>query len=404
MVNRLLTDLSSTAVMAGFIAVLVSYSGPLVILFEAARIANLPNEILVTWVWAMSMGAAITSIYLSWHLKAPIVTAWSAPGTVLLISLFPDLSLNEMVGAYLTAAVIIFLIGISNSFDKLIRHIPKGIAAGMMGGILFQFATQAFQTINVIPTLLLVMLLAFLLSKRFLPRYSVIIVFVVGLICTALLGKIDLSQLQFVITKPIIVYPEWSLSSTLSLAIPLVLVSLTGQYIPGMAVLRLDNYQVPAKPIICTASLASLFTAFFGGITVVLAAFTATLCTNKDAHPDPKKRYIAGMSNGFFYLLGAIFASAIVTLFTVLPKALIAILAGLALLGVIANNMTLVIEDKDNREAAIITFLATASGMSWLGLGAAFWGLVIGLIAAFILSPWQKAQAKQASKQAKKPK
>lgn len=398
MVNRLLTDLSSTAVMAGFIAVLVSYSGPLVILFEAARIANLPNEILVTWVWAMSMGAAITSIYLSWHLKAPIVTAWSAPGTVLLISLFPDLSLNEMVGAYLTAAVIIFLIGISNSFDKLIRHIPKGIAAGMMGGILFQFATQAFQTINVIPTLLLVMLLAFLLSKRFLPRYSVIIVFVVGLICTALLGKIDLSQLQFVITKPIIVYPEWSLSSTLSLAIPLVLVSLTGQYIPGMAVLRLDNYQVPAKPIICTASLASLFTAFFGGITVVLAAFTATLCTNKDAHPDPKKRYIAGMSNGFFYLLGAIFASAIVTLFTVLPKALIAILAGLALLGVIANNMTLVIEDKDNREAAIITFLATASGMSWLGLGAAFWGLVIGLIAAFILSPWQKAQAKQAKK------
>lgn len=397
--NRLLKDLSSTAVMAGFIAVLVSYSGPLVILFEAARIANLPNEMLVTWVWAMSMGAAITSIYLSWRLKAPIVTAWSAPGTVLLISLFPDLSLNEMVGAYLTAAIIIFLIGASNSFDRLIRHIPKGIAAGMMGGILFQFATQAFQTINVLPTLLLVMLLAFLLSKRYLPRYSVIIVFIVGLICTALLGKIDLSQLQFVMTKPIIIRPEWTLSSTLSLAIPLVLVTLTGQYIPGMAVLRLDNYQVPAKPIICTSSLASVFTALFGGITVVLAAFTATLCTNKDAHPDPKKRYIAGMSNGFFYLLGAIFASAIVTLFTVLPKELIAILAGLALLGVIANNMTLVIEDKDNREAAIITFLATASGMSWLGLGAAFWGLVIGLFAAFILSPWRKAYAKQPKNQ-----
>lgn len=383
--KQIIKDLSPAAIMAGFIAVLVSYSGPLVILFEAARVAHLPHEILVTWVWAISIGAAVTSIYLSWRFKVPIVTAWSAPGTVLLISLFPTLSINEMVGAYLTAAIIMLIIGISNSFDKLIRHIPRGIAAGMMGGILFQFATQAFQTINILPTLLLIMLLAFLLSKRYLPRYSVIVVFIIGLICTALLGKINLSQLHFVLTKPIFIAPEWSISSTLSLAIPLVLVSLTGQYIPGMAVLRLDGYHVAAKPIICISSIASLLTALFGGITVVLAAFTASLCTNKEVHPNPDKRYIAGISNGFFYLLGAIFASMIVTLFTVLPKELITILAGLGLLGVIVNNMTIVIEDQGNREAAIITFLATASGMSWLGLGSAFWGLIIGLIAAFLL-------------------
>lgn len=385
MLKNIFKDWSVSAVAAGFLAVLISYAGPMVLVFQAASAAQISTEMMVTWVWAISIGAAVSGIVLSAILKEPVVTAWSAPGTALLITLFPALSLGEMAGAYLTAAVAVLLIGWSGYFDKLMRYIPKGVAAGMMAGILFQFGAHAFGAVGTMPLLLFAMLLAYLVSKRLLPRYTVVLVFVVGLLLTWFSGSLDLSQIRFAITQPVWITPEWTLAGTLSLALPLILVSLTGQFLPGIAILRLSGYQTPAKPIMAVTGLASLAVACFGGITIVLAAITAALCTGKDAHPDPGKRYIAGISNGVFYLIGGLFAGTIVTLFTVLPKELIAILAGLALLGAIGANMTAAIQDEQNREAAIITFLATASGMSFLGLGSAFWGVVIGMAAVWIL-------------------
>jgi benzoate membrane transport protein len=384
-VPSLARDWSLSALTAGFLAVLVSYSGPLVIFFQAAQVAGVGPEMVASWVWAISIGAALSGIFLSWTLRVPVVTAWSAPGTALLVSLFPGVSVAQAVGAYLTAAALLLAIGVSGYVDKLMGRIPRGIAAGMMAGILFQFGVNAFKSAASMPLLTFVMVAAYVLCKRFLPRSCIFLVLLVGLGMAALEGSADLGRVRFELAAPVFIAPEWTWGSTLSLALPLVLVSLTGQHLPGMAILRGAGYPTPARPILAVTSLVSLVTAFFGGITTVLAAITAALCTGKDAHPDPARRYVAGIANGAFYLVGGLFAGAIVTLFTALPREFVAILAGLALVGAITTNLMGAVAAEDHREAAFLTFLATASGMSFLGLGSAFWGVVIGACAYLVL-------------------
>ncbi|MEH6560687.1 MAG: benzoate/H(+) symporter BenE family transporter [Marinobacter sp.] len=376
--SRLLKDLSLPAIVAGFLAVLVSYSGPLAIFFQAGASAGISTEMMTSWVWAISMGAAISGIILSIWLKAPVVTAWSAPGTALLVSLFPGLSLNEAVGAYITAAIIIFIIGVSGTFDAFVRAIPKGIAAGMMAGILFQFGVGAFTAIETTPALAIGMLACYVVFRRLFPKYTLVLLLIAGVILAVALEGASLSGVRLSLAVPQFIKPEWSLGSTLSLAVPLVLVSLTGQFLPGMAVIQGAGYPVKAKPIIGVTSLVSLPIAFFGGITTVVAAITAAICTSKDAHEDPSRRYIAGVFNGVFYLVGGLFAGTIVSLFTLLPAAFVAVLAGLALLGAISGNLFSALEDANHREASLITFVVTASGMSLYGLSSALWGVVIG--------------------------
>ncbi|WP_284060456.1 benzoate/H(+) symporter BenE family transporter [Pseudomonas sp. NW5] len=383
-------DVSVSALTAGFLAVLVSYAGPLIIFFQAAQSAGVSTEMMSSWVWGISVGAALSGIVLSLWLKMPVVTAWSAPGTALLVTLFPGLSLNEAVGAYLTAGVIILLIGLSGYFDRIVQAIPRGIASAMMAGILFQFGAGAFKAVEIMPALAFGMLAAYLLVKRLLPRYALVLLLLVGVLLSVLLEDSNLSAVTLSLAQPQFISPQWTWSSTLSLAIPLVLVSMTGQFLPGMAILRGAGYQTSAKPIITITSLASLAVAFVGGITIVIAAITAALCTGKDAHEDPAKRYIAGVANGLFYLIGGCFAGTIILLFSAMPTTFVAVLAGLALIGAITSNLMGAVEDAEHREASVITFLATASGMSFFGLGSAFWGIVIGTLAYLLLhkSDW----------------
>ncbi|WP_368087064.1 benzoate/H(+) symporter BenE family transporter [Halomonas sp. QHL1] len=383
--KQLLKDLSIPAIAAGFVAVLVSYSGPLAIFFQAAQSAEISSAMMTSWVWAISIGAAVSGIFLSLWLKVPVVTAWSAPGTALLVTLFPGLSLNEAIGAYLTAAVIIFLIGVTGSFDRIIRMIPPGIASAMMAGILFQFGVGVFVSLESVPALAIGMIIAYLVFKRLTPRYSLVLLLIAGITLAVLLEGASLEGVSVQFANPQFIRPEWTWEATLSLAIPLVLVSLTGQFLPGMAILRTSGYSTPAKPIVIVASLTSFFTAFFGGITTVIAAITAAICTSKEAHEDPDKRYVAGVANGVFYLIGGIFAGTIVALFTSLPGEFVAVLAGLALVGAITSNISAFAAEKKHLEASVITFIATASGMSFLGLGSAFWGVVIGAIAYNLL-------------------
>lgn len=382
---RLSRDWSLSAVSAGFLAVLVSYAGPLVIFFHAAEVGHFSHAMVASWVWAISIGAALSGIFLSWRSRVPVITAWSAPGTALLVTLFPALPLPQVVGAYLTAALIIFLIGCSGYFDRIMERIPRGIAAGMMAGILFQFGAKAFSSATAAPLLGGSMVLAYLLFRRLQPRYCVVLVLLVGVLLSLATGTLHDGGASFSLTRPQFIAPQWSIAATLSLAIPLVIVSLTGQFLPGMAILRGAGYAIPARPILLVTSVASLLVACFGGVTIVVAAITAALCTGKDAHEDPDKRYVAGIANGVFYLLGGLFSGAIVLLFAALSKALVAILAGLALIGAITTNLLVVLQDEEQREAAMITFLATASGMSYAGLGAAFWGVLIGSIASWVL-------------------
>ncbi|MGR2739999.1 benzoate/H(+) symporter BenE family transporter [Billgrantia sp. Q4P2] len=381
----LLKDASLPAVTAGFVAVLISYAGPLAIFFQAAQSAEISPQMMSSWVWAISIGAAVSGIGLSLWLRVPVVTAWSAPGTALLVTLFPELSLNEAVGAYLTAALIVFAVGVSGSFDRIVTLIPPGIAAAMMAGILFQFGVGVFTSLEEAPLLALGMLAAYLGFKRLFPRYFLVLLLLVGIVLAVLLEGASLAGVSWRLASPEPIRPEWTLGATLSLALPLALVSLTGQFLPGMAILRGAGYEVQARPILTVTSLVSLPMALFGGITTVVAAITAALCTGKAAHPDPAKRYVAGVANGGFYLLGALFSGSIVLLFTSLPVTFVALLAGLALIGAIAGNLSAAAAEKEHLEASIITFLATASGMSLFGLGSAFWGVVIGCAAYLVL-------------------
>lgn len=380
-------DLSFSAVAAGFLAVLISYAGPLVIFFQAAQSAQVSAEMTASWVWAISVGAGVSGIVLSLWLKAPVITAWSAPGTALLITLFPALPLAEAVGAYLTAAALILAIGLSGSFDRLVRHIPPAIASGMLAGILFQFGARAFKAVELAPLLGLGMLAGFLVFERVWPRYHMVAVLALGIALVSAQGQLPWHTLSLGLTTPVFIAPAWSWASTLSLAVPLVLVSLSGQYLPGMAILRGAGYGTPARPIVALTSFSSLLTAPFGGITTVLAAITAALCTGKEAHADPSRRYVAGVANGLFYLLAGSVGGSLIALFMALPPGLIAVLAGLALLGAIGANLTALVQNTAHREAGVITFLATASGISFLGLASAFWGVVFGAAAYALLRP-----------------
>lgn len=381
-------DQSLSAWVAGFIAVLISYAGPLVIVFQAARLANFSTEMISSWIWAISISSGLTGMWLSWKLRTPIITAWSTPGAALLVVMLPGVNLGEAVGAYLFAAALITLIGFSGLFDRLIAYIPKGMAAAMLAGILFRFGAGVFNAVPQAPALVLLMLAVFFLLKRFKPRYAIAGVMLVGVVVAMVSGNTHLENVELSLVHPVFVSPQWSWHTLISLGLPLAMVTLTGQYVPGMAVLRTSGYQVPAGGIVGVTGLASLLMAPFGAHGVNLAAITAAICTGKEAHEDPTKRYVAGIACGLIYVVIGCFGGALALLFASLPAELIAALAGLALLAAITNGLVGLVQDKAHRDASIITFLTTASGVSFLGLGAAFWGLVLGGVAYLV---WHKS-------------
>lgn len=395
--DRFRKDLSISAVIAGFIAVIISYAGPLIIVFQAAREAQLSNSEVSSWIWAISIGSGVTGLLLSWRLRIPVITAWSTPGAALLVSMLPTVSLAEAIGAYIVASLIIAVVGLSGAFDKLMSRLPKAIAAAMLAGILFRFGADLFTSVRVQPWLVLSMLAAYLVFKRLSPRYAILSVLIVGCAVATAMGELNSALITIDVAQPIFITPQWSWHAIINIGLPLALVTLTGQYVPGMAVLRTSGYQTAARPIISVTAIGSILLAPFGSHGFNLAAITAAICTGRESHEDKDKRYMAGIACGVFYIVMGIFGATLASVFSVLPKELIASLAGLALFGAIATGLAGAMVDEKQREAALITFLVTASGMSFLGLAAAFWGLIFGLVAHFVLSYTREAKLSSAA-------
>jgi len=391
--HSLSKDLSLSAVIAGLIAVIISYAGPLIIVFQAAREAHMPSDQVSSWIWAISIGSGLTGLLLSWRLKVPVITAWSTPGAALLVSMLPTVSLPQAIGAYIVASLIIAALGLSGAFDKLMSRLPKAIAAAMLAGILFRFGAGLFTSVTLQPALVLAMIAAYLLGKRFSPRYAILAVLLVGCAVAAGLGEFNGGSITLALAEPIFIAPEWNWHAIVNIGLPLALVTLTGQYVPGMAVMRSAGYTTPARSIVSWTAITSALLAPFGSHGINLAAITAAICTGREAHEDPNKRYIAGIACGLFYILMGIFGATLASVFAALPKELIAALAGLALFGAISAGLSGAMADEKQREAALITFLVTASGMSFLGLAAAFWGLIFGLVAHFALSYTRQKQS-----------
>jgi benzoate membrane transport protein len=382
---RLRQDSSLSALIAGLIAVIVSYSGPSVLVFQAARQAGFSPAFTSSWLWAISFGSGLLGLILSLRFRAPVIIAWSTPGAALLVGMLPGYSPQQAVAAFLAAALLIALIGLSGAFDTLLRKLPSSIAAAMLAGILFRFGAEVFVSLKSNPALVLTMFGAYLLLRRWKPRYAIVGVLLIGLLVAASRGQIHMPAQSWSFSWPQWTRPDWSLHAVLNLGLPLALVALTGQYVPGMAVMRASGFDLPAKPMVCGNALASVLMAPFGAHGINPAAITAAICTGEEAHPDPSRRYIAGVACGVFYMLAALGVGALALLFAALPKEWVVCLSGLALFGAISNGLAGAFAHSEQREPALITFLLTASGMTFLGLGAAFWGIIAGVLAHGVL-------------------
>ncbi|WP_462381327.1 benzoate/H(+) symporter BenE family transporter [Pseudomonas sp. Marseille-QA0892] len=387
-------ELSLSAVVAGFVATVISYAGPLIIIFQVARAAELPTEILSSWVWAISMGSGVLGIVLSLRYRVPVVIAWSAPGSALLVALLPQVGLAQAVGAYIVANIIVLAIGLSGAFDRIVQRLPASICAAMLAGILFDFGSGLFLSMQDRPQLVAGMCVAYLITKRYWPRYAVFVVLATGVGLSYAAGDMQMGGLEMRFAVPVWITPEFTWSATLNIALPLAVVALTGQFVPGMALLRSCGYHgAPARPILSSCGLFSILLAPFGCHGLALGALTAAICTAPEAHDNPAKRYVAAVSGGVCYLLFGLFGATLVALFTSFPAELVAALAGLALFGAITASLSASMAEPDQREAALVTVLTAASGMTLLGLSSAFWGLIFGLGTHLLLSRGRTAPA-----------
>lgn len=379
-----LRDLANPVV-AGLISVIVNYGGTFILIFQAARVAGLSPELTASWVWSISIGVGVTGVWLSYRYREPIITAWSTPGAAFLVTALATTPYAEAIGAYMLSALAFVLLGLSGYFERLIKLIPPGIAAGLLAGILLQFGIGAFAGAKVDPMLVAVLVVSYVMLKRFTARYAVVGILLIGLALLLWQGRVDLHGIELKLAAPEFFMPEFSINALLSVALPLFLITLTGQYMPGMLVLRNESFATSANPILAVTGLGSLLMAPFGSHAFNVAAITAAICTGKEAHEDPSKRYIAGLAAGAFYILIGIFGVTLAALFLAFPATFITTLAGLALLGTIGGSLANAMADAATRETALITFLASAANITLLGVGGAFWGLVAGLVAHGII-------------------
>ncbi|WP_198919399.1 benzoate/H(+) symporter BenE family transporter [Pseudomonas chlororaphis] len=366
---------------AALISVIVNYGGTFSLVFQGAKAAGLSPEQTASWIWSISIGVGLTGAWLSYRYREPIITAWSTPGAAFLIAVLPSTPYPEMIGAFMLSAVGFVVLGISGYFERVVKLIPPGIAAGLLAGILLRFGIGAFDGAGVDPLLVGALLLSYVLLRRFTARYAIVGVLLIGIVLLLGLGQVSFASLELKPALPVLTLPVFSLNALLSVALPLFLITLTGQYMPGMLVLRNDGFKTSANPILTTTGLGSLLMAPFGSHAFNVAAITAAICTGKEAHEEPAKRYLAGLACGVFYLLVGIFGSTLAALFVVLPATFITTLAGLALLGAIGGSLATALVEPSGRETALITFLATAANITLFGLGGAFWGLLAGLLA-----------------------
>lgn len=379
-------DLSVSALIAGFVTVLVGFTSSAVIVFQAAGAVGASPAIVASWMWALGLGMGLTCILLSLRFRIPVVTAWSTPGAAMLITSAAGVPLAEATGAFLVSAALITACGFSGIFERAIGRIPVSIASGMLAGVLLRFGLDVFLTMKTQFGMVFTMFAAYLIMRRVSPRYAVIAAFALGIAIASAKGLLHLDAVNLEVARPVWVAPALSSGALIGVALPLFVVTMASQNVPGVAVIRASGYHnVPISPLIGWTGLTNLVLAPFGGYAYNLAAITAALCMGREAHEDPTKRYTAAVAAGGFYLLAGLFGATVAALFAAFPKELVAAIAGLALLGTIGNGLFAALKAEGEREPALVTFLVTASGISLLGVGSAFWGLVAGVIALIVL-------------------
>lgn len=376
--------ISFAHISAGFMVVLVGYSSSAAIVFQAAQAAGASPEEVTSWLWALGVGMGLSSLGLSLLLKKPVLTAWSTPGAALLVTSLNGLSQAEAIGAFLICSLLITLCGVTGWFDRLMRWIPAPLASAMLSGVLLSFGMGVFVAMEQQFILAGGMLLGFLLLKKRFPVYAIPVTLLAGIGIVSFQQPLELGAVMWELAVPVLIVPEFSVAAMTSVAIPLFVVTMASQNMPGLAVLKAHHYDVPASRLITCTGITGILLAPFGGFAFNLSAITAAMCMSEDVDPDPKRRYRATAWAGVFYFLAGIFATAVTGIMLAFPEALIMTIAGLALMGTIANSLHSALEDSEHREAAVMTFIVTASGVTLMGTGSAFWGLMAGLVVCWL--------------------
>jgi benzoate membrane transport protein len=377
-------DISLSTATAGFVAVLVGFTSSVAIVFQAAQAFNATPAQITSWMWALGLGMGLCSALPSLWLRQPVMVAWSTPGAAVLAVAGAGFNMSDAIGAFMISAVLITLCGATGLFEKLMHRIPVAIASALLAGVLARFGLQGFVAAQTALPLVVLMLAAYLLGKRFLPRYAVPVTLLVAIVYVVTRGQFKVELLQFSLAVPVFTAPSFSISAAVSLALPLFIVTMASQNLPGVAAIRAAGYDMPLSKIISMTGIATFFLAPFGGFALNLSAITAAVCMGKEAHPDPARRYTAAVTCGVIYIGIGLFGAIVTALLAAFPKELIAAIAGLALLGTISAGLASALGDEKHREAAIITFLVTLSGVVIAGVGSAFWGVVAGTLALFV--------------------
>lgn len=390
---RFFQDFSFSALSAGFVAVLVGVTSSVALVFQAAQAFGATPAQISSWMWALGWGIGLCCAVPSLILRKPVMVAWSTPGAAVLAAagLGGGFSMAEAVGAFMVSAALIALFGFSGWFEKLMDRIPGAIAAALLAGVLARFGLQVFESAQTALPLVIAMLLAYLLSRRLLPRYAVMVTLLVGVAVAAGQGLMRWEQVQWSLTMPVFAAPAFTWQACVSLALPLFVVTMASQNLPGVAVIRATGYEMPISKLVGMTGTVSLLLAPFGAFGINFAAITAAICMGPEAHADKAKRYTAAVWCGLFYIGIGIFGAVVAGVLAAFPKELVMAIAGLALLGSISGGLVAALKDENSREAALITFLVTLSGVVIAGIGSAFWGVIAGSLALFVqqYSPWR---------------
>lgn len=381
---RFARDFSLSALVAGFVTVLVGFTSSAAIVFQAAQAAGAGPREIGSWMAALGLGMGLTCILLSLRYRVPVVTAWSTPGAAMLITGVAGVPMAEAIGAFMACATLIAVSGFSGAFERAVGRIPLSLASGLLAGVLLRFGVDVFVALGDRPAMVLAMLVAYLLMRRASARYAVPAALAAGIAVAAAQGSLRLDGLSLALAQPVFTAPSLSPAALLGVALPLFVVTMASQNVPGVAVIRASGYTVPISPLIGWTGAATFVLAPFGAFALNLAAITAAICMGREAHEDPARRYVAAVAAGGFYLAIGAFGATVAAAFAAFPGELVLAIAGLALLGTIANGLLAALSDEREREAALITFLVTASGLSPFGIGSAFWGLVAGVAALLI--------------------
>ncbi|MCE1251643.1 MAG: benzoate/H(+) symporter BenE family transporter [Comamonadaceae bacterium] len=383
---RFFKDLSLSAFTAGFVAVLVGFTSSVAIVFQAAQAFGATPAQLTSWIWALGLGMGLCTLLPSLWLRQPVMVAWSTPGAAVLATagLAGGFSMGEAVGAFMACAALITLAGATGWFERVMNRIPMEIAAALLAGVLARFGIDAFAAAHSALPLVLAMLVAYLLARRRWPRYAVVVTLAVGVAYVLANGQLQSGALRLEWARPVFTAPQWSASAFVSLALPLFVVTMASQNLPGVAVMRATGYPLPVSRLLTMTGLATLLLAPFGAFALNFSAITAAICMGPEAHEDRSKRYTAAAACGLIYIVIGLFGALITGLLTAFPRELVVAIAGLALLGAIANGLATALAHEGHREAALITFLVTLSGVVIAGVGSAFWGVAAGSMALFV--------------------